>query len=178
LKLSTRIKQAFAWLFIALTVLLIVLLFAFKDNLNSFASKSIKAQAGSEIIASEFALVDSVYNYTRNGLSYQITFLEFGANGCSACKRMEAVMDEIRAQYPEQINVVYLNILLPKNQRLMKYYGIAAIPTQVLLNKDGKEFFRHSGYFSVEELKNKSFNNSSNNQVIQSDAWVNHQHSK
>ena len=34
----------------------------------------------------------------------------------------------------------------------MKYYGIAAIPTQVLLNKEGKEFFRHTGFYSTEEL--------------------------
>jgi hypothetical protein len=34
----------------------------------------------------------------------------------------------------------------------MKYFGIASIPTQVLLNKTGKEFFRHTGYYSAEEL--------------------------
>jgi thioredoxin 1 len=34
----------------------------------------------------------------------------------------------------------------------MKYYGIAAIPTQVLLDKTGKEFFRHTGYLSTKEL--------------------------
>lgn len=34
----------------------------------------------------------------------------------------------------------------------MKYFGVAAIPTQVLLDKEGKEFFRHSGYYSTEEL--------------------------
>jgi thioredoxin-related protein len=43
--------------------------------------------------------------------------------------------------------VVFLNILKLENQALMKYNGVAAIPTQVLLKKDGKAFYRHSGYF-------------------------------
>jgi thioredoxin 1 len=35
---------------------------------------------------------------------------------------------------------------------MMKYFGIALIPTQVLLDKNGEEFFRHAGYFSAVEL--------------------------
>ncbi|MEN6618134.1 MAG: thioredoxin family protein [Rikenellaceae bacterium] len=101
------------------------------------------------------AFVDSAYNYPKNGLSYQVTFLEFGAKGCSACKRMETVMSEIRAKYPSRVKVVFINIMIPENQRLMKYFGIAAIPTQVLLSKEGQEYFRHTGYFSMEDLIKK-----------------------
>jgi hypothetical protein len=35
----------------------------------------------------------------------------------------------------------------------MKYSGIAVIPTQGLLDKDGKELFRHSGLYSSNELE-------------------------
>jgi thioredoxin 1 len=72
---------------------------------------------------------------------------------------MESVLDEIKAKYPEKVNVVFLNILKPENQLLMKYCGIAVIPTQVLLDKDGKEFFRHSGFYFAEELFIKIFDN-------------------
>jgi thioredoxin 1 len=34
----------------------------------------------------------------------------------------------------------------------MKYFGIAAIPTQVLLDQEGQEFFRHTGYLSYNDL--------------------------
>ena len=80
-----------------------------------------KAQAGSEIINSGAAYVDSVFNYTNNGQSYELTFLEFGAN-CPACKRMESVMEEIRTKYSQNANVIFLNILKPENQVLMKYF--------------------------------------------------------
>ncbi len=145
-------QKFFTYLFLIFTLLFFVLLFTFKDKLNSYASKAIQAQAGSEIQSTGSALIDSSYNYAKNGLGFEVTFLEFGSKGCSACKRMESVMREISAQYPDRVNVVFINILKPENQRLMKYYGIASIPTQILLNKEGKEFFRHTGYYSTIEL--------------------------
>jgi thioredoxin 1 len=146
------LQKFFTYLFLILTVSFFVLLFAFKDKLNSYASKVIQTQAGSEIQNSESVLIDSSYNYAKNGLSYEVTFLEFGAKGCSACKRMESVMSEIHSEYPDLVNVVFINIMEPENLLLMKYFGIAAIPTQVLLKKDGKEYFRHTGYYSANEL--------------------------
>lgn len=154
-KLSAKTKQALSVAFMVLSIAFFILLFLFKDKLNSYASKVIQEQAGSEIRNSEAAYVDSAYNYAKNGLSYEVTFLEFGAKGCSACKRMESVMTEINEKYPNRVNVVFINILLPENQRLMKYFGVAAIPTQVLLDKESKEFFRHTGYYSAEELEVK-----------------------
>ncbi|MCK7519964.1 MAG: thioredoxin family protein [Ignavibacteriales bacterium] len=77
------------------------------------------------------------------------------AKGCIACKRMEGVLEEIRQRYPGRVDVVFLNSLLPENQLLMKYFGIATIPTQILLDKTGKEYFRHSGYISTTELEKK-----------------------
>jgi thioredoxin 1 len=123
--------------------------------MNSYISKMMKEQASPETINMGEALVDSLYYYSFNELKYEITFLEFGSKGCSACKRMETVMEEIRSQYHKKVNVVFYDILLPKNQKLMKYFGIAAIPTQVLLNKNGEEFFRHTGFYSQDELSRK-----------------------
>lgn len=153
LRAITKAKHVVLAAFWVLSVLFFVWLIAYKDELTNLASTSIKSQAGSEIQKSESAYVDSAFNYAKNGLSYEVTFLEFGSKGCSACKRMEGVMSEIRATYPDKVNVVFVNILLPENQRLMKYYGIAVIPTQVLLDKEGEEFFRHTGYISANDLK-------------------------
>ena len=114
-----------------------------KDKMNNYTAELIKKQASPEIISSGEALIDSLYNYSKNGRSYEITFLEFGAKGCSACKRMEKVLEEIRLEYPNRVNVVFNNVLKADQQNLMKMYGIATIPTQILLDKNGKEIFRH-----------------------------------
>jgi len=146
------VKKILPWVVYILLFGFIIIGYALKENMNNYLSKMMKAQAGSEIINSGSAYVDSTFNYKMNGLSFQLTFLEFGSTGCSACKRMESVLSEIRTKYPQKVNVVFLNILKPENQDLMKYFGIASIPTQVLLNKEGEEFFRHSGYISAEDL--------------------------
>jgi len=152
------LKKILPWVVFVTLLGLIIIGFALKDNMNTYLSKMMKAQAGSEITNSGSAYVDSTYNYTRNGQRFQVTFLEFGAN-CPACKRMESVMEEIRTKYPQEINVVFLNVLKPEKQILMKYFGIASIPTQILLDNNGIEFFSHCGYYSAEELT-KNFTSS------------------
>lgn len=122
--------------------------------MENYASQLMKKQTTEVTKESTKSVVDSLYNYQKKGSKYEITFLEFGATGCSACKRMETVMAKIREKYPQKVNVIFLNVLLPESQVMMKYFGIAAIPTQVLLNKNGEEFFRHTGYFSEDELAN------------------------
>lgn len=146
------IKKVLPRFVFASLVLLIIVGLASRDKLNQYLSENIVKNADPAFIESEAASIDSVYNYSKNGLHYEITFLEFGATGCVACRKMESVMEEIKQQYPDKVNVIFLNILKPENQTLMKYYGIAAIPTQVLLNKEGEEYYRHTGYINTKDL--------------------------
>lgn len=147
------LKKILPWIVFILLFALLIVGFSMKDSMNKYLSELMKNQASSEITHSGKAFIDSLYNYSANGSKYEITLLEFGATGCSACKRMESVMEEIHSKPLNRVNVVFLNILLPESQNLMKLYGIAAIPTQVFLNKEGKEFFRHTGYISTVELE-------------------------
>jgi thioredoxin 1 len=148
------VKKVLPWIIFILLFALLIIGFSLKDNMNSYLSELMQKQASPEITLSGNALIDSLYNYSENDLNYEITFLEFGAKGCSACKRMESVLEEIQSKYTNRVNVVFLNVLKPESQNLMKLYGIAAIPTQVLLDKTGKEYYRHTGYISTEELEN------------------------
>jgi thiol:disulfide interchange protein len=142
-----------------LPILFFILLFSQKDKLTNYLSEEIKKQSNTEINNSIDHLVDSLYNYQSNNQSYQLTFLEFGAKGCVACRKMEFVLKEVEEEYPEEIKVTFLNILQTQNQDLMKYFGVVAIPTQVLLDKSGNEFFRHTGYISFSDLE-KQFTSS------------------
>lgn len=146
-------KRVLPWFVFISLILLIIIGLASRDKLNQYLSKSIVNNASPKTINLGDALVDSLYNYSANGEKYEITFLEFGATRCVACRKMESVLEEVKQKYSNKVNVVFLNILKPENQMLMKYYGIAAIPTQVLLDKNGKGFFRHTGYFSTADLE-------------------------
>jgi thioredoxin 1 len=152
------IRKILPWLFIIFLSALLIVGFAMKDNMNSYLSKMMITQAGSDVERSGSAYVDSLFNYAENGIPYRFTFLEFGAKGCSGCKRMEGVMEEIRQKFPQEINVVFFDVTKPANQFLIKYFGIASIPTQVFLNNNGREIFRHSGVYSSGEIAKKLLN--------------------
>lgn len=151
--LFRKSRQILNLLFLGLIIVFFVALFMFKGRLNNAASTIVLSQATPETISAVSAQIDSVYNYRKNSKSYEITFLEFGSTGCSACKRMEKVMQKIQELYPAKVNVVFINVTKKENHDLLRFYGIAVIPTQVLLDKTGREFFRHTGVISSDELR-------------------------
>ena len=146
------IKQLSIVLFVLLSVAFLVALYFFQGNMRNQVSSAIKSQLdpGLQSILSEY--VDSTFNYSANGSKYRLTFLEFGTTGCVACKKMEKVMQEVKLQFPEKVNVVFFNVAFKENLNMMKFFGVSAIPTQILLDKSGKEYFRHTGYFSLSEI--------------------------
>jgi thiol-disulfide isomerase/thioredoxin len=96
--------------------------------------------------------LDLLYNYKKNKSAFSSTFLAFGTTGCLPCKKMEKVMQDARKKYSGQVNVVFYNVRNKENKKIAEHFGILEIPVQVLLDYDGKEFFRHVGYFSLWEL--------------------------
>lgn len=140
--------------FISLIVMVIIGI-ASKDKLNQYVSSTMANNVTPETVDRAAAYVDSAFNYSKNTLNFEVSFLEFGATGCVACRKMENVMEEVKQLYPDKVNVVFFNILQPENVDLMQYYGVVAIPTQILLDKEGREFFRHTGFIETEQLISK-----------------------
>lgn len=152
LKLSTKQKGVLSVVALLLSVLFFAVLLLNKQNMENYISKIAKQGNTTENNLTTEAKLDALYNYSENNKTFQFTFLEFGAKGCSACMRMEGVMDEIRKNHSDKINVVFYNVLLPENQEYMSYYGVATIPTQIFLDSNGREISRHSGYISTNEI--------------------------
>ncbi len=96
--------------------------------------------------------IQTKYNYVENGLKYDFTFLEFSSTGCTVCKQMEPVLEEVRNSDKANVNVVFLHIMKSENIDMLKFYGISAVPMQVLLDRQGNEFYRHYGYISADEI--------------------------
>jgi len=81
-----------------------------------------------------------------------VTFVEIGSVKCIPCKKMQPIMKEIEKEYAGKVKVVFYDVWTDEGKPYGKKYGIRVIPTQVFLEKDGKEYFRHEGYFPKEEL--------------------------
>ncbi|HSH20371.1 MAG TPA: thioredoxin family protein [Draconibacterium sp.] len=152
-------RKILVWLIFGGMAIVFILAYLNKNVLNDFISIQMKKMTDTETNLTAEELVDSKYNYEKNGLNYEFTLLEFGSTGCTICKRMEGELAKIKSSNPNSINVAFLNTTQPENQNLVKYFGIAAIPMQVLLDKNGTEFFKHYGFISAEDLIAKTLEN-------------------
>lgn len=100
-------------------------------------------------------------NYARNNpqkaekktTRYKATFIELGSVRCIPCQQMQVVMKSIEKKYGSQVKVVFHDVWTPEGKPFGKEYGIEAIPTQIFLDENGKEFSRHVGFFPSEELE-------------------------
>ncbi len=86
----------------------------------------------------------------NSGSDVKITFIELGSVTCIPCKQMQPIMKSIENKYAGQVKVIFYDVW--KDNRPAKQYGIKLIPTQVFLDKDGKEILRHEGFFAEEEI--------------------------
>lgn len=80
--------------------------------------------------------------------------IEFGSKKCIPCKMMEPVLEKLREEYPFMV-VEFVDVWLKENREAGKKYKIESIPTQVFEDPQGKELFRHTGFFSLEEILDK-----------------------
>jgi thiol-disulfide isomerase/thioredoxin len=94
------------------------------------------------------AALDTVVDRARR--SGKPALVDFGAGGCSACDLMTPIREEIRADYGTQCDVLFVSV--SEEPVLSARYGITSIPVQILFDKDGKEFFRHTGFIPKEQL--------------------------
>ena len=85
-------------------------------------------------------------------INYKATFIELGSVRCIPCQQMQPVMKSIEQKYPTQVKVVFYDVWTEAGAPYGQKYKIDAIPTQVFLDEEGKEFYRHVGYFPEEEL--------------------------
>jgi len=89
---------------------------------------------------------------TKKEANYKVTFIELGSTRCIPCQKMQPIMKSIEEKYGTQVKVEFHDVWTPQGQPFGDKYGISAIPTQIFLDANGKEFFRHEGYFPEEEL--------------------------
>lgn len=79
-----------------------------------------------------------------------LTFIELGSDSCIPCKMMRPVMEAVQKEYGDTISVVFYDVY--KQREMGMRYNVRVMPTQVFLDKDGKEFHRHEGFYPKEEI--------------------------
>jgi thioredoxin 1 len=77
--------------------------------------------------------------------------IDLGADKCIPCKKMAPLLVELRADYAGLVDVVFIDVW--KDKDAGEPYHLRLIPTQVFLDREGKEVFRHEGFFPREEIE-------------------------
>ncbi len=78
------------------------------------------------------------------------TMLELGSESCVPCKAMMPIVESLQQEYYGQMNVEFHDVW--KDNSWAEKYQLKGIPTQIFLDKDGKEIFRHVGFFAREDI--------------------------
>jgi thioredoxin 1 len=76
--------------------------------------------------------------------------VELGSKTCIPCQMMQPVLKELRTEYTGQLDVPFWDVYAHPDKA--KAYHIRTIPTQVFIGADGKEFFRHEGFFPKADI--------------------------
>jgi thioredoxin 1 len=76
--------------------------------------------------------------------------LDLGADKCIPCKMMAPILEELKQDYKDQFEVVFIDVW--KSPEDAKPYNIKLIPTQIFFDTNGNERFRHEGFFSKDDI--------------------------
>ncbi|MBN2375574.1 MAG: thioredoxin family protein [Sedimentisphaerales bacterium] len=79
--------------------------------------------------------------------------VDLGADKCIPCKMMAPILEKLKEEYAGRLKIEFIDVW--KNPDAGKKYGIKLIPTQIFYDPDGKELFRHEGFFSREDILGK-----------------------
>jgi len=84
------------------------------------------------------------------GAAAMPVLIDLGADKCVPCKMMAPILDEMKETFEGQLDVRFIDVW--KDAAVGREYGVKVIPTQIFFDTQGKELFRHQGFFSREDI--------------------------
>lgn len=86
---------------------------------------------------------------TRAGIP---KLVDLGATECIPCKMMAPVLEELDKEYAGVMDVEFIDVWRPENKEAARSYGIEEIPTQIFLDPEGNELWRHVGFIAKQDI--------------------------
>lgn len=87
--------------------------------------------------------------YAQAIKSHAVVLVDFGAEWCPPCKKMEPVLEAVQAELANKFMLVKVDG--GNDLNLMKQENVEALPVFIIY-KDGKEVWRHQGIVSKADL--------------------------
>ena len=133
------------------TILVFVFLLLGREKLTCFVTKYQLSHNNITLSGSDSVNFEKDY---RNDVA-SLTVLEFGGYGCKPCMRMDTVIRNVRKKFRGNVLFKSYKVTDAVNKKAAKFYNITAIPTQIIINKEGEEVFRNTGFITESILTAK-----------------------
>lgn len=79
--------------------------------------------------------------------------VDVGADKCIPCIKMAPILEQLREDFSGRMTVTFVDIW--KNRHEADKYRVRMIPTQIFYAPDGSELYRHTGFYSREDILHK-----------------------
>jgi len=79
-----------------------------------------------------------------------VTMINLEAPSCGACRRMIPVLEAIGKRFEGRVSVVLIDV--DKDPGQLDRFNTEYTPTQIFLNAEGKEVYRHVGFMPEEDI--------------------------
>ena len=121
------------------------------NRLIAFSPKTIAVTDQKMLSSYQWQLTDATgKTVSLEAYKGKIIFINFWATWCPPCRKMEPIINAIKADYKKQMTV--LNVDGGANEVLMQQVKAEALPTFILY-KSGKEVWRQQGFIEKNALE-------------------------
>jgi thioredoxin 1 len=76
--------------------------------------------------------------------------VDVGADKCIPCIKMAPILEQLKEDFAGRMDVVFVDVWKFREEAVK--YGVRMIPTQIFYTADGKELYRHTGFFGRDEI--------------------------
>lgn len=76
--------------------------------------------------------------------------VDVGADKCIPCIKMAPILDQLKEDFAGRMEVKFIDAW--KSREEAASLEVRMIPTQIFYAPDGKELYRHTGFYSREEI--------------------------
>jgi thiol-disulfide isomerase/thioredoxin len=123
-----------------------------QETAVSTEAKNVKPNPNNPLLKTTTSTSDSkISNITTNKQQNKLPkLIDLGAGKCIPCKMMAPILDELKTDYAGKLAVEVIDVW--ENPKESEKYGINLIPTQIFYDPEGKEFSRHEGFMSKEDI--------------------------
>jgi len=121
-----------------------------KQNIVRALIVILLAAAVGVIIYAKNASRNSAHNQAPAADTALPKLVDLGADKCIPCKMMAPILEEMKKEFAGRLDVQFIDVW--KNPDAGQSFGIKIIPTQIFFARNGKELFRHEGFFSKEDI--------------------------